>query len=99
MNLHPIQLLDTQSSTFTCILAAQRSNQAVIVDPVDPHWGRDPHHLDRVGLRLAYVLETHAHAGYVTSAGKLRELNGAQAAVPGGCGIGAAEVQLSDGDV
>lgn len=99
MNLHPIQLFDTQSSTFTYILAAPRSNQAVIIDPVDHHWERDLRHLARLGLQLAYVLETHAHADHVTSAGKLRELTGAQAAVPGGCGIGAAEVQLSDGDV
>jgi glyoxylase-like metal-dependent hydrolase (beta-lactamase superfamily II) len=35
----------------------------------------------------------------VTSAGKLRDMTGAQAAVPSGCGIAPAEVQLQDGDV
>lgn len=99
MNINPIQLFDVESSTFTYILAAPDSNEAVIIDPVDRHVERDLRHLERLGLKLAYVLETHAHADHVTSAGQLRELTGAQAAVPGGCGIAPAEMQLNDGDV
>ena len=75
------------------------SNEAVIIDPVDQHCERDLQHLQRLGLKLAYILETHAHADHVTSAGKLRELTGAKAAVPSGCGIPPAEIQLNDGDV
>ena len=99
MHLNPIQLFDTESSTFTYILTAPGSHQAVIIDPVDRHCERDLRHLERLGLQLAYILETHAHADHVTSAGKLRALTGAQAAVPSGCGIGPAQVQLNDGDV
>jgi glyoxylase-like metal-dependent hydrolase (beta-lactamase superfamily II) len=99
MSLNPIQLFDTESSTFTYILTAPGSKQAVIIDPVDHHWERDLRHLERLGLELVYVLETHAHADHITSAGRLRELTGAKAAVPGGCGIAPAEVQLNDGDV
>jgi glyoxylase-like metal-dependent hydrolase (beta-lactamase superfamily II) len=99
MNINPIQLFDSQSSTFTYILAAPGSPEAVIIDPVDRHWERDLRHLERLGLKLAYVLETHAHADHVTSAGKLRELTGAKAAVPSGCGIAPAEMQLNDGDI
>jgi glyoxylase-like metal-dependent hydrolase (beta-lactamase superfamily II) len=99
MNVHPIQLFDAESSTFTYILTAPDSRDAVIIDPVDRNLERDLRHLERLGLKLAYVLETHAHADHVTSAGKLRELTGARAAVPSGCGIAPAEVQLADGDV
>jgi glyoxylase-like metal-dependent hydrolase (beta-lactamase superfamily II) len=99
MTLNPIQLFDTESSTFTYILAAPGSHEAVIIDPVDRHCERDLRHLERLGLKLAYVLETHAHADHVTSAGRLRALTGACAAVPSGCGIAPAEVQLEDGDV
>lgn len=99
MKLNPIQLFDTESSTFTYILAAPDETEAVIIDPVERHWERDLKHLERLGLRLRYVLETHAHADHVTSAGRLRELTGAAAAVPGGCGIAPADVQLKDGDV
>jgi sulfur dioxygenase len=99
MNLRPIQLFDTDSSTFTYILATQVGAEAVLIDPVDEHWERDLAHLRRLDLKLAYVLETHAHADHVTSAGKLRELTGAKAAVPSGCGIPPADIQLNDGDV
>ena len=99
MHVNPIQLFDAESSTFTYILAASGSSEAVIIDPVDRHCERDLAHLARLGLRLAYVLETHAHADHVTSAGRLRELTGAQACVPSGCGIAPAEVQLEDGDI
>jgi len=99
MNINPIQLFDAESSTFTYILTAPGNAEAVIVDPVDRHVERDLRHLERLGLALAYVLETHAHADHITSAGKLRELTGAKAAVPSGCGIAPAEMQLNDGDV
>jgi sulfur dioxygenase len=96
--MNPIQLFDTESSTFTYILAAPGGTDAVIIDPVKRHWERDLQHLERLGLKLAYVLETHAHADHVTSAGKLGAMTGAKTAVPSGCGIPPAEVQLVDGD-
>lgn len=99
MNLHPIQLFDAESSTFTYILREPGGENAVIIDPVDRNLQRDLAHLERLGLKLAFVLETHAHADHVTSAGMLRQLTGARAAVPSGCGIPPAELQLVDGDV
>jgi sulfur dioxygenase len=96
---NPIQLFDAESSTYTYIVAAPGCNDAVIIDPVERHWERDLAHLERLALKLAYVLETHAHADHVTSAGKLRAMTGAKAAVPSGCGIPPAELQLNDGDV
>lgn len=98
MDLLPIQLFDTESSTYTYILPAPGSADAVIIDPVDRHFDRDLEQLNRLGLKLAYVLETHAHADHVTSAGRLCQQTGAKAAVPAGCGIAAAELQLRDGD-
>ena len=99
MHATPIQLFDAESSTYTYILSSPDKRDAVIIDPVDRHWQRDLGHIERLGLRLTHVLETHAHADHVTSAGKLRALTGAMACVPSGCGIGPAEVQFEDGDV
>lgn len=99
MHVNPIQLFDTESSTYTYLLVDEDGRSAVIIDPVDRHWERDLAHLKRLGLDLAYVLETHAHADHVTAAGKLREVTGATAAVPAGCGIASAEMQLNDGDI
>jgi glyoxylase-like metal-dependent hydrolase (beta-lactamase superfamily II) len=99
MQINPIQLFDAESSTYTYILTAPDSTDAVIIDPVDRNLERDLAHIERLGLRLTHVLETHAHADHVTSAGKLRAITGAKACVPSGCGIPPAEVQLEDGDV
>jgi sulfur dioxygenase len=99
MNPGPLQLFDGESSTFTYILSVPGESEAVIIDPVDAHWERDLQQLQRLDLKLAFVLETHAHADHVTSAGKLRQVTGAAAAVPSGCGIASADVQLEDGDV
>lgn len=99
MNAGPLQLFDGESSTFTYILSVPGGRDAVIIDPVDSHWERDLQQLQRLGLQLAFVLETHAHADHVTSAGKLRQVTGAGAAVPSGCGIASADMQLEDGDV
>ena len=99
MHINPIQLFDTESSTYTYILVAPGETEAVIIDPVERHQERDLSHLERLGLTLRFVLETHAHADHVTSAGRLCEATGALAAVPSGCGIAPAELQLNDGDV
>ncbi|MET0856925.1 MAG: MBL fold metallo-hydrolase, partial [Telluria sp.] len=72
MNVTPVQLFDVESSTFTYLLVAGDDRSAVIIDPVDCHWERDLAHLRRLDLKLAYVLEKHAHADHVTSDGKLR---------------------------
>jgi glyoxylase-like metal-dependent hydrolase (beta-lactamase superfamily II) len=99
MQINPNQLFDAESSTYTYILSAPDCRDALIIDPVDRHVERDLAHIERLGLRLTHVLETHAHADHVTSAGRLRALTGARACVPSGCGIPPAEVQLQDGDV
>lgn len=99
MNYLPIQLFDVTSSTFTYLLVDPASSSAVLIDPVDHHLERDLAHLQRLGLTLAYVLETHAHADHVTSSGPLCALTGALSAAPSGCGIAPAALQLNDGDV
>ncbi|MDY7548329.1 MBL fold metallo-hydrolase [Glaciimonas sp. Gout2] len=96
--MNPLQLFDTESSTFTYLLFIPGQTTAVIIDPVARHWERDLQQLDRLGLTLAYVLETHAHADHVTSAGKLCQITGAKSGAPTGCGIGPADLQLNDGD-
>lgn len=95
----PIQLFDPESSTYTYILPDPDTGEAMLIDPVDKHLERDMQQLERLNLRLVYVLETHAHADHITSAGRLREITGAAAAAPSACGIAPADVQLQDQDI
>ncbi len=97
--MKPIQLFDTASSTYTYVLFDQSSRQAIIIDPVDTQMQRDLAKLREYGLQLRYIVETHAHADHITSAGGLIEHTGAQAATPAGCGIKPSAIQLEDGDV
>jgi sulfur dioxygenase len=96
--MKPIQLFDPASSTYTYVLFDQGSRDAVIIDPVDEQIERDLDTLREYGLKLAWTIETHAHADHITSAGRLAELAGAKTAAPVGCGIGTAGVQLQHGD-
>ena len=95
--MQPIQLFDAASSTYTYVLVEPASREALIIDPVDEQLERDLQVLREHGLRLAWAVETHAHADHITSAGRLAEHAGARTAAPEGCGIGTAAVQLQHG--
>ncbi len=91
------QLFDTTSSTFTYVLVAPETGEAVIIDPVDVHLDAYLRLFEREGLKLRYALETHAHADHVTSSGLLCQQTGAKAGAPVHCGILPADLQLEDG--
>lgn len=95
MNLH--QLFDAESSTYTYLLLDTSTRHGLLIDPVDRQAERDLSLIKRLSVKLVYVVETHAHADHVTSAGRIREITGAKAATPAGCGIGPADIQLQDG--
>ncbi len=97
--MHPIQLFDAASSTYTYLLFDQTTREAVIIDPVDEQLERDLATLRQYGLTLLWTVETHAHADHITSAGLLAEHAGARTAAPSGCGITTAAVQLHHGDL
>ncbi len=97
--MNPIQFFDPTSSTFTYLLFDAVSREAVIIDPVDSQLARDLGALKQYGLRLKYVMETHAHADHITSAAALIEHTGAMVATPIFCNVTPAAIQLNDGDV
>jgi sulfur dioxygenase len=92
------QLFDPESCTFTYCLVERATREAILIDSVDRFVERDFDLVQRLGLTVRYVVETHAHADHVTGAGELRRRTGAMAAAPAGCGIAPAEVQLMDGE-
>ncbi len=86
--------------TFSYVVSDPSTRQAAVIDPVldyCPHAGRMSREsadallalVEQEGLRIAWILETHAHADHVTAAEYLQERTGA----PIGIGAGIREVQ------
>jgi len=90
------QLFDDTSSTLTYIIGDAVSGEAAIFDPVEEQLERDMAALQRLGLKLKYTVETHAHADHITSAGVLRQRTGAKAAAPFNCGVTPADIHLEE---
>nr|WP_290680707.1 MBL fold metallo-hydrolase [Halothiobacillus sp. 15-55-196] len=72
------QLFDEATSTFTYLIADERTRSALLIDPVHEQYERDRALLDELGLNLKYVLETHVHADHITGGGRLRHETDAQ---------------------
>jgi glyoxylase-like metal-dependent hydrolase (beta-lactamase superfamily II)/rhodanese-related sulfurtransferase len=93
------QLFDTETWTYTYLIADAVSKEAVLIDPVNTHVDEYIALLDTHGLQLKYTLETHVHADHITAGGLLRQRLGAQTAVSELCGAVTADIQLKDGDI
>ncbi len=68
------QLIDTETSTYTYLLADENSKEAIIIDPVVEQVERDTQLINELWLTLKYILDTHVHADHVTWSGELRKI-------------------------
>lgn len=92
------QLFESESSTFTYLLADPESREAVIIDPVLETVNRDLQLIRELDLKLLYILETHVHADHITGAGKIAEATGAQICVSEAAHAQGSHRALKDGD-
>ena len=93
------QLFDPESSTYTYIVGDPDKGESVIVDPVREHVTRDLEVIGAMGMRLAWILETHVHADHITGARALRDRTGARSAVSQHCGATGFDRLMDDGDI
>lgn len=93
---HLMQQFDEVSFTYTYILMDSDTHEAVIIDPVDTKLNGLINFVNEKKLNIRFVLETHAHADHITSAGNLCKMTGAIAATPAHCNITNGEIQLED---
>ena len=91
------QLYEPLSSTYTYLLGCEQSGQAVLIDPVMPSMERDLAELNRLGLKLAYSLETHIHADHITAALHLKQAVGSRIAAPAHDRLPCADVGVEEG--
>ena len=67
------QLIDTETSTYTYLLADNETKEAIIIDPVLEQTKRDTKLIQELWLTLKYILDTHVHADHITGSWKLRK--------------------------
>jgi sulfur dioxygenase len=96
--VHFRQFCDVATDTFSYLFGCERKGEAILLDPVASNVSLYLGMLDELGLKLAWVLETHLHAEHITAAEALRDRLGARIAVGRKAGIEAADRLLDQGD-
>jgi len=66
------QFFDSESSTYTYLLASASGREAVIIDPVKQQVEQYLMALEQLDLKLVYAIDTHTHADHITGLGDLR---------------------------
>jgi glyoxylase-like metal-dependent hydrolase (beta-lactamase superfamily II) len=75
------QLFDRESSTYTYLIADERSREAVLIDPVLERVPSYVELINQLELGLVLALDTHVHADHVTGLGQLRDRLGCATAM------------------
>lgn len=72
------QLFDTESSTYTYLIADEMTKSAALIDPVIEKTSYYIQLIHELGLTLKYTLDTHTHADHITAQGELRDKTGCE---------------------
>ena len=68
------QLFERESSTYTYLIACEKTRHAALIDTVKKDLDLYIQLLRELDLTLIYALDTHTHADHITAAGALRDL-------------------------
>lgn len=91
------QMFEPLSSTYTYLLGCGETGRAMLIDPVIVTVERDLAELSKLGLTLAYTVDTHVHADHITGALELRTRTGCKIAAPIAEQVPCADVALEEG--
>ena len=91
------QLFEPLSSTYSYLLGCEDTGQAVLIDPVIVNIDRDLAEISRLGLTLAYSVDTHIHADHITAALELKNKVGSKIAAPAFDRLPCADVGIQEG--
>nr|XP_020668452.1 persulfide dioxygenase ETHE1, mitochondrial isoform X1 [Pogona vitticeps] len=68
------QLFESESFTYTYLLADMKTKEAILIDPVLETAKRDSTLVKQLGLNVLYAANTHCHADHITGTGLLKNL-------------------------
>lgn len=91
------QLYEPLSSTYTYLLGCEETGQAVLIDPVIAAMDRDLTEVKRLGLTLAYTIDTHIHADHITAALEMKRAVGSKIAAPAYDRLPCTDVGIEEG--
>lgn len=91
------QLYEPLSSTYTYLIGDINTGQAVLIDPVIATMDRDLAEVHKLGLKLAYTVDTHIHADHITAALEMKRAVGSKIAAPAYDRLACADVGLEEG--
>ena len=91
------QLHEPLSNTYTYLLGDQDSGLAILIDPVIAAMERDLAQVHRLGLTLAYTVDTHIHADHITAALEMKRAVGSKIAAPAYDQLPCADIGIEEG--
>ncbi len=92
------QLFEPLSSTYTYLLGDESTGQAILIDPVISTMDRDLSEVRRLGLKLAFTVDTHIHADHITAALEMKRAVGSKIATPAYDRLPCTDIGLQEGE-
>ena len=92
------QVFDTQSCTYTYLIASAKGREALIIDPVIENVNDYIRMLKELDLKLVKVIDTHIHADHVTGASKLKQATNCITIMGEHTPAEAVEIKVKDGE-
>ena len=92
------QLFDSDTGSFTYLLADVTSRQGVIIDTVFEQHDRDLALINELGIELVASIDTHAHADHVTGSWLMHEASGCAIGLAAAVGAENVTLPLAHGD-
>ncbi|WP_211441430.1 MBL fold metallo-hydrolase [Collimonas humicola] len=91
------QLYEPVSSTYTYLIGCEETGHAILIDPVIASMERDLAEMKRLGLTLAYTVDTHIHADHITAALEMKSAIGSKIAAPAYDHLPCTDVGIEEG--
>ncbi len=92
------QLFESESCTYTYLLAGSKGGEALIIDPV---YKKTDHYLaliEELNLKLVKAIDTHVHADHVTALGALRDKTNCITVMGKQSSVDVVSMRVEDGD-